>query len=297
MKTIMKFDIRLWVLLCLPFLIASCDHDVHDNQKDSGLTVYLTWQDKADQSTEVSDVKVWIFNADNGMLVTEKQYSSAKVLASERFHLPVGNYHILSAVNLTEPFTISDATRALTNWNNIQITLTSHTYVNHNAYFGIADAKVADNAGYYVVPVPIRNVLPELTIIIDNAPKGTEMNGKVLDACQLVFATQKDSEGAYGVPNATIVETALPTLTAAETTIKSGVVRLMPTIKGNEASHIYLCLTSPEGTQQEFDITAPLMKIGGKYELRFNYNEMQSKMNLEATINNWTDLNNEVEIK
>ena len=38
------------------------------------------------------------------------------------------------------------------------------------------------------------------------------------------------------------------------------------------------------------------MKVGGKYELRLNYNQIQP-MNLEATINGWTNLNNEVEIK
>ena len=40
-----------------------------------------------------------------------------------------------------------------------------------------------------------------------------------------------------------------------------------------------------------------MMKVGGKYELRFKHNKMQPKMNLDATINNWKDLNNEVEIK
>ena len=58
----------------------------------------------------------------------------------------------------------------------------------------------------------------------------------------------------------------------------------------------YLRLLLPNGTLQEYDITAPAMKVGGKYELRFNYNQMQPKMNLEATINGWTNLNNEVEI-
>ena len=66
---------------------------------------------------------------------------------------------------------------------------------------------------------------------------------------------------------------------------------------GSSASHIYLRLLLPNGTLQEYDITAPAMKIGGKYEMRLNYNQMQPKMNLEATINGWTNLNNEVEIK
>ena len=89
----------------------------------------------------------------------------------------------------------------------------------------------------------------------------------------------------------------LPTILATESTLKSEVIRLMPTIQGSSASHVYLRLLLPDETLQEYDITAPAMKVGGKYELRLNYNQMQPKMNLEATINGWTNLNNEVEIK
>lgn len=297
MKTIMKFNIRLWVLLCLPFLIASCDHNVHEGKEDYGLSVRLTWQDEADQGTDVADVKLWIFNADNGSLVTEKQFSSASEMASQRFKLPVGNYHILSAVNLTDPFVIGDATRALADWNNIQIGLANHVGVAHNAYFGVTDAKVTDEAGYYVVENPVKNTLSELTIIIENAPNGIEMNGTVTDASKCVFATQQNSDEAFGLPSPVAVETVLPTLKATDSTLKSDIIRLMPTIQSNTSSHIYLNLKSTAGIVQEFDITAPVMKVGGKYELRLNYNEMQPKMNLDATINNWTDRTSEVEIK
>lgn len=297
MKTIMKFNIRLWVLLCLPFLIASCDHNVHEDKEDYGLSVRLTWQDEDDRGTDVADVKLWIFNADNGSLVIEKQYSSGLEMASQRFKLPVGNYHILSAVNLTDPFTIGDATQALADWNNIQIGLTNHVGVTHNAYFGVTDAKVTDEADYYVVENPVKNTLSELTIMIENAPNGMEMNGTVTDASKCVFATQKDSDGAFGLPSLVAMETALPTIKATDSALKSDIIRLMPTIQGNSSSHIYLCLKSTAGIVQEFDITAPVMKVGGKYELRLNYNEMQPKMNLDASINNWTDRTSEVEIK
>ena len=37
------------------------------------VSVSLTWADEADQGTEVKDVKLWIFNADDGSLVEEKK--------------------------------------------------------------------------------------------------------------------------------------------------------------------------------------------------------------------------------
>ena len=297
MKAKRRFNIWLWVLLCVPCLLASCDHDVHDGEEESGLSVSLTWADEADQGTEVKDVKLWIFNADKGSLIEEKHYGSTQEVASQRFQLPEGTYRILTTTNLTEPFFISEQTRSLTNWNNIQIGLTNPKDVRNNAYFGVADVKIDNKEGSYVVQTPIKSVLAELTIIIENIPKGTEMSSKVLDCAGCLFPTQKNSDGDYGLPSIEPTEVELPTLLATESTLKSEVIRLMPTIQGSSASHIYLRLQLPDKTLQEFDITAPKMNVGGKYELRFKYEEMQPKMNLEATINGWTNLNNEVETK
>ena len=297
MKAKRRFNIWLWVLLCVPCLLTSCDHDVHDGKEESGLSVSLTWADEADQGTEVKDVKLWIFNADNGSLVEEKHYGSAQEVASQRFQLPEGTYRILTTTNLTEPFFISEQTRALTNWNNILIGLTNPKNVRNNAYFGVTDVKIANKEGSYVVQNPMKSVLAELTIIIENIPKGTEMSGKVLDCAGCLFPTQKNSDGDYGLPSIEPTEVELPTLLATESTLKSEVIRLMPTIQGSSASHVYLRLLLPNGTLQEFDITAPKMKVGGKYELRFKYEEMQPKMNLQTGINDWNDLNKEVTIK
>ena len=297
MKAKRRFNIWLWVLLCVPCLLASCDHDVHSDEEESGLSVSLTWADEADQGTDVKDVKLWIFNASDGSLVEEKQYGSAQEVASQRFQLPEGTYRILTTTNLTKPFFISEQTRSLTNWNNILIGLTNPKDVKHNAYFGVADVKIDNKEGSYVVQTPIKSVLAELTIIIENIPKGTEMSGKMLDCAGCLFPTLKNSDGDYGLPSIEPAEVELPTLLATESTLKSEVIRLMPTIQGSPASHIYLRLQLPDKTLQEFDITAPKMNAGGKYELRFKYEEMQPKMNLEATINGWTNLNNEVETK
>ena len=297
MKAKRRFNIWLWVLLCVPCLLASCDHDVHDGEEKGGLSVSLTWADEADQGTEVKDVKLWIFDADKGSLIEEKHYGSTEEVASQRFELPEGTYRILTTTNLTEPFFISEQTRSLTNWNNIQIGLTNPKDVRNNAYFGVTDVKIDNKEGNYVVQNPIRSVLAELTIIIENIPKGTEMSGKALDCAWCLFPTLKNSDGEYGLPSIEPTEVEIPTILATESTLQSEVIRLMPTIQGSSASHIYLRLLLPNGTLQEYDITAPAMKVGGKYEMRLNYNQMQPKMNLEATINGWTNLNNEVEIK
>ena len=294
-RSLPHLGIWLWLLLCIPCLLASCGND--DDEKEKGLSVSLSWANEADKGTEVKDVKLWIFNADKDSLVEEKHYGSAEEMASQRFQLPEGTYRILTTTNLSEPFFIKEQTRALSSWNNILIGLTNPKDVKSNAYFGVTDVRIDNKEGNYVVQNPVKSVLAELTIIIENVPKGTEMSGKALDAAWCLFPTQKNGDGDYGLPSIDPTEVEMPTILATESTLQSEVIRLMPTIQGSPASHVYLRLLLPNGTLQEYDITAPAMKVGGKYELRLNYNQMQPKMNLEATINGWTNLNNEVEIK
>lgn len=115
MKAKRRFNIWLGVLLCVPCLLASCDHDVHDGEGDGGLSVSLAWADEADEGTEVKDVKTWIVNTTDGTQVVQSQYGSAQEMAKERYDLPEGNYRILTTINLVDPFTISEQTRAVDN--------------------------------------------------------------------------------------------------------------------------------------------------------------------------------------
>ena len=41
MKAKRRFNIWLWVLLCVPCLLASCDHNVHDGEDEGGLSVSI----------------------------------------------------------------------------------------------------------------------------------------------------------------------------------------------------------------------------------------------------------------
>lgn len=64
-------------------------------------------------------------NADNDSLVEEENYGSAQEIANQRFFLAEGDYRILTTTNLTEPFTIGEITKTLSNWDNIMIGLTN----------------------------------------------------------------------------------------------------------------------------------------------------------------------------
>lgn len=128
MKAKRKSNVWLWVLACIPCLLASCDHDVHDGEGNGGLSVSLAWADEADEGTEVKDVKTWIVNATDGTQVAQRQHGSAQEMASEHYDLPEGNYRILTTTNLVDPFIISEQTRAVDNINRLVIGLSFCKY-------------------------------------------------------------------------------------------------------------------------------------------------------------------------
>lgn len=145
MRTNTKINVWLWVLLCIPCLFTACDHNVHDDEDDGSLSVSLAWQDEADQGTEVKDVKIWIFNADNGSLVEEDQFANPQDIASQNFSLPEGNYRILTTANFVEPYIMVEPTRAMVeptraagDMNMVQLGLSNPNAATDHAYYGVS---------------------------------------------------------------------------------------------------------------------------------------------------------------
>lgn len=302
-RSINQLNIVKWLVLCLLgfslLLLGSCCEECE--HRNDGLAVHLTWEDVEEQEVDVKDAKLWVYNADTGELVEQKQYASQDELASQRFVLDEGRYSILSTINLTEPFTLGETTRASTLWMNtstrassdwrtIKISLTNPNDVKHNAYFGVIDVKVDNKGDNQVVKTPIKDVLAELTIIIEGVPRGTEMHGTAYDCALCIFPLQKNVDGDYGLPSIEPQVMELPTILSVDGTLRSEAICLMPTINGGQASYIKLCLLLPNEKLQEYDLVAPVMKSGKKYEMRLKYDEMQPYMEMSPiTINDWTE--------
>ena len=274
-----------------PCLLASCDHNVHDGEDEGGLSVSLTWADEADQGTEVKDVKLWIFNADDGSLVEEKHYGSAQEVASQRFALPVGHYQILAATNLIEPFFIGEATRATLNMNQLMFGLSNPSASPDHGYYGVADIVIDKENVSYVTKDAMRRMLAELTIVIEGVPENTIISGKVLNVASGLLLLQKNEDGTFGTASYTKEECDIPLKIAVPgETLKTETLRLMPTANGFHTTKLLIQLTSPEGVVSNYDIEAPIMKSGGKYQINLEYGEMKPYMYLTSTkIDDWTE--------
>ena len=291
MKAKRRFNIWLWVLLCVPCLLASCDHDVHDGEGDGGLSVLLTWADEADQGTDVKDVKLWIFNADDGSLVEEKHYGSAQEVASQRFVLPQGAYRILAATNLTEPFTIGEATRATLNMNQLMFGLSNPSASPDHGYYGVTDIVIEKSNVSYVIKDAMHRMLAELTIIIEGVPENTTISGKVLNVVTGLLPLQKNEDGTFGTTTYTKEECDIPLgIAAQDKRLITETLRLMPTANGFLTTRLFIQLIAPNGTVSNYDIEAPIMKSGGKYQINLEYGEMKPYMYLTSMkIDDWTE--------
>lgn len=291
MKAKRRFNIWLWVLLCVPCLLASCDHDVHDGEDEGGLSVSLTWADEADQGTEVKDVKLWIFNADDGSLVEEKHDGSAQEVASQRFALPVGHYQILAATNLIEPFFIGEATRATLNMNQLMFGLSNPSASPDHAYYGVTDIVIDKSNVNYITKNEMRHILAELTIFIEGVPDNFAMIGKVLNVATGLLPLQKNEDGTFGTASYTKEECDIPLRIAVPgETLKTETLRLMPTAHGFHTTKLFIQLISPGGVVSNYDIEAPVMKSGGKYKINLEFEEMKPYMYLTSTkIDDWTE--------
>lgn len=291
MRAKRRFNIGLWVLLCVPCLLASCDHDVHDGEGDGGLSVSLAWADEADEGTEVKDVKTWIVNATDGTQVAQSQYGSAQEMAKERYDLPKGNYRILITTNLVDPFTISEQTRAVDNINSLAIGLSDPSASPEHAYYGVTDIVIDKENVHYITRSDMRRILAELTIVIEGVPENTVISGKVLNVATGLLPLQKNEDGTFGTASYTKEECDIPLKIAVPgETLKTETLRLMPTANGFHTTKLFIQLISPDDTVRNYDIEAPVMKSGGKYQINLEYEEMKPYMYLTSTkIDDWTE--------
>ena len=291
MRAKRRFNIGLWVLLCVPCLLASCDHDVHDGDGDGGLSVSLAWADEADEGTEVKDVKTWIVNATDGTQVAQSQHGSAQEMAKERYDLPKGNYRILITTNLVDPFTISEQTRAVDNINSLAIGLSDPSASPEHAYYGVTDIVIDKEDVHYITRSDMRRILAELTIVIEGVPENTVISGKVLNVATGLLPLQKNEDGTFGTASYTKEECDIPLKIAVPgETLKTETLRLMPTANGFHTTKLFIQLISPDDTVRNYDIEAPVMKSGGKYQINLEYEEMKPYMYLTSTkIDDWTE--------
>lgn len=273
--------------LCIPALLSSCVNEEHADER--GLSVSLSWQDPADEGTEVEDVKLWIYAADGSLVATDHQ-GSAQEAARKHFLLPAGEYRILSTTNLLPPFTLGAASRAADAPDEQKISLLDTKEVRQNAFFGITDVTILDADSYTIVKNPVKGVLAEVSILIEGMPAGAQLAGKIRDAALWIWPMQKDADGEYGKASDETEEVEFSKFELLADGQQAKPVWVMPTGALQKNSHLQLHFRLADGTEMVSEIKAPVMKAGGKYLIQLRYEEIKSYMYLSSIrIDDWTE--------
>ena len=160
-----------------------------------------------------------------------------------------------------------------------------------HAYYGVTDIGIDKSNVNYITKNEMRHILAELTIFIEGVPDNFAMIGKVLNVATGLLPLQKNEDGTFGTASYTKEECDIPLRIAVPgETLKTETLRLMPTAHGFHTTKLFIQLISPGGVVSNYDIEAPIMKSGGKYQINLEYEEMKPYMYLTSTkIDDWTE--------
>lgn len=248
----------IYIASLLAMVITSCTstHGDEDNRLASSVVLGLSWYDPADAGTPVSSFRVNIYDA-QGNLVFTRDRMTTREAASTPIALPRGTYSA----------SVTDGT-----------------------FYSTVRFEV-NGDGMLVVDTPLRRATAQLTVIVEDAPAGATLSGRVLNASSgwhFAIATGGYVELMFS-PESKAVE--LPSAAADGGTITTTPLRLMPTVPADAHSLIEVEITEADGMRRGSMLTCDPMLPAGKYTVRLNYNDISTPLTLSTvTINKWETL-------
>lgn len=179
-----------WLLFALSVMTA-CDDD---SEKEKGGKIELSWDDVKPElppdfvgagdndsaEVEIKEISVWLHPAD-GSPATEYTFSDRQDFSKQQFNFPVGEYRIFSTVNLLPPYIDEynpTQNRAFTDGKEHFITLEKPNLSPEPAYC-YEDRIVITENSVQTVKVKMKEVLAEVTVVINGIPRGSHFIGTV----------------------------------------------------------------------------------------------------------------------
>ena len=276
-------SLLLSLLFFIAFLLTSCCSNDTDND-DYGISAALSWADPADAGREIKDVRVWIFQAD-GKLVYERRYADKFLTALDIHPLPVGEYDVVAAVNLLEPFR-ADGSET---FSSLTLKLREASASVRHAHYAVERVGLPKDRNVRT-DLRLRRILSELIVEVEGAPQGEKLETVVLNAAEALVPSQKEADGTWG--RASENKQPAEGNTAAEQNglIKTETLRPMPTVSNDAHAYLRFTFRHADGSLRRCDAEAPPMKPAGKYTLKMKYSELKPFMHVDATrISDWEE--------
>ena len=276
-------SLLLSLLFFIAFLLTSCCSNDTDND-DYGISAALSWADPADAGREIKDVRVWIFQAD-GKLVYERRYADKFLTALDIHPLPVGEYDVVAAVNLIEPFGADGGETFST----LLLKLQEASVSSEHAHYAVERVGLPKDRNVRT-DLRLRRILSELIVEVEGAPQGAKLETVVLNAAEALLPSLKEADGTWG--RASENKQPAEGRTAAEQNgvIKTETLRPMPTVSNDAHAYLRFTFRHADGSLRRCDAEAPSMKPAGKYTLKMKYSELKPFMHVDATrISDWEE--------
>lgn len=306
MKKILNSQMLSLILLlsALPMFTA-CDYDHPESER--GLSIELVWDDTKpdlppdfigagdEDSTkiEVKKISIWLHPVD-GSPAINYTFSTPQELATHKFDLPAGEYHMFATVNLLPPY-IDEydpaKSRTFTDGRVHFITLEESNLSPEQAFY-CEDRIVVTEGGVQRLTVTMQELLAEVTIIINGIPReATHFIGTVENATAGIITTYDETIGEFVAERSEqIVPVELPVIRSTDGIVSIKKFRLLPSVKGATESLIKMMLLYPNTKYNNFEIHAREMRMGGKYYIVLDYADMTPIMYLKSIrIDDWTE--------
>ncbi|WP_455103134.1 FimB/Mfa2 family fimbrial subunit [Phocaeicola abscessus] len=276
-------SLLLSLLFFIAFLLTSCCSNDTDND-DYGISAALSWADPVDAGSEIKDVRVWIFRAD-GKLVSERRYGNKFLIALDIHSLPAGEYDVVAAVNLIEPFGADGGETFST----LLLKLQEASASAQHAHYAVEHISLPKHKNIRT-DLRLRRILSELIVEVEGAPQGEKLETVVLNAAEALVPSLKEADGTWG--RASENKQPAEGRTAAEQNgvIKTETLRPMPTVSNDAHAYLRFTFRHADGSLRRCDAEAPSMKPAGKYTLKMKYSELKPFMHVDATrISDWEE--------
>lgn len=274
----------LCMVLCVMTVMGftACNNDDGDGR---GLSVSMNLP----EGDAAGDTRLWIYRSD-GDLLEEYHYESFNLLAQQRYDLPTGEYVLIAANNLTEPFTAtkSDAANGVKPYEALLFSLNDASASPAHAHYGVQ--KVSVNAGTLEsTEVKMNRILAELQFTIKGVPSDViRVEAKITNVAKSFLPYSGEL-----LPLTDVAD--LGSETPQNGVISFSMKRVMPVVAPAKSradaevkTQLQFTFHYIDNSTIEFTATAPIIENGGSYIPEVDYGIFRPGLEVTITdINGW----------
>ena len=183
-------------LTAVSFLMAGCYHDYHELRESEfgnlpvGYFAPLIDWEQEDATVPVRDLTIVAVGSG---LSYSKSYAQIPDFAKDPLNIPIGEYTVLSMVNMTESdgYIVTD---------DMTVSFKDSAKVPGQAWFGVTNTIIREDT-MVIAETTLQHLLSVLKLNMTNVPEGTSITFTLGNVAQDIKLKNLDESGRYGLPS------------------------------------------------------------------------------------------------